>query len=93
MISLKLLVNSVSGGNIQTKKSAMQQLRQILLTRLAEILEQAERTIDDLPESLARSRVQHIRGLTKQLAFTVQEQLPDAHLRDSDKRLSSTSSS
>lgn len=71
----------------------MQQLRQILLTRLGEILEQAERAIDELPESLARARVQHIRGLTKQLAFTVNEQLPDAPLPDRDKRLSSTSSS
>jgi hypothetical protein len=55
----------------------MQQLRQTLLTKLTEILEQAERAIDGLPEGLVRSRVQHIRGLTKQLKFTVQEQLPE----------------
>lgn len=71
----------------------MQQLRQNLLTRLAEILEQAERVIDDLPEGLARARVQHIRGLTKQLAFTVDEQMPAPHLAGSEARFSSTSSS
>jgi hypothetical protein len=71
----------------------MQPLRQILLNRLAEILEQAERAVDELPESLARARVQHIRGLTKQLAFTVGEQMPAPLLPGSDARLSSTSSS
>jgi hypothetical protein len=63
----------------------MQQLRQTLLTKLAEILEQAERAIEGLPEGLVRSRVQHIRGLTKQLKFTVQEQLPEPPLQADDR--------
>jgi hypothetical protein len=62
----------------------MQQLRQTLLTKLTEILEQAERAIEGLPEGLVRSRVQHIRGLTKQLKFTVQEQLPEPPLQADD---------
>ena len=68
----------------------MQQLRQILLTKLAEILDQAERAVQDLPESLARARVQHIRGLTKQLLFTVDEQLPAAQPGDSETTLGTT---
>jgi hypothetical protein len=63
----------------------MQQLRQTLLTKLTEILEQAERAIDGLPEGLVRSRVQHIRGLTKQLKFTVQEQLPEPPLQGDER--------
>jgi hypothetical protein len=65
----------------------MQQLREILLTKLTEILEQAERAVQDLPESLARARVLHIRGLTKQLLFTLDEQLPAAQPRGSDTTL------
>ena len=61
----------------------MQPLRQNLLTKLTEILEQAERAIEDLPEGLVRSRVQHIRGLAKQLAFTVKEHFPEAPLHGS----------
>lgn len=59
----------------------------MLLTKLDEILEQAERAVQDLPDSLARARVQHIRGLTKQLLFTVNEQLPAAQPHGDDTTL------
>lgn len=64
----------------------MQQLRQILLTKLTQILEQAERAVEDLPEGLARARVLHIRGLTKQLLFTLDEP-PAAQPHASDPTL------
>jgi hypothetical protein len=65
----------------------MQPLRQLLLTKLGEILEQAERAIADMPESLARARVLHVRGLTKQLLFNVDEQLPEPPPGDSETKL------
>jgi hypothetical protein len=69
----------------------MQQLRQLVLTKLGEILEQAERAIADMPESLARARIQHIRGLTKQLLFNVDEQLAEPQPHDSETVNAATS--
>jgi hypothetical protein len=49
-------------------------LRDSIVVKLDELIEQAESAIQELPEGLPRSRLKHIRALAGILKFTVNEQ-------------------